>query len=258
MAKLKILAKSHMLSKNVPILCAFIACVSALIFFGNLSVFASYAANLYLEENIRPTAVFISAILGILLLPTFFAPLHFGAQRWFFLNARGDDPDLRELFFYFQKGKFLKCISAFLYISSIKIAALTLFFFPAMCLSAVMWYCVMYNSTAFAIILALGIADSLLILAGAVFYLVYTGGFVLFIPLTVLDEKLTFSDALSKSREHTSPVLFKIFIFRLSFAPWWLLCLLIFPTFYIWGYYRQAMAEFANTNIVKYVENDID
>lgn len=251
MGKLKILAKSHMLSKTAPIFCTFSVCLSVLVFTGNFSLFVSYIVSEFAVFNnisVKNAIIVISSVIGIVLLIFLCAPLRLGRERWFMMNAKGENPKFKEIFFYFSKGKFFRSIGAWLYVIIIKLASASVFFFPAICLFGVLYYCVAYYTTAFPIILCLTIADGLLFVLGAVFMFVYSGEFILYYPIIVSNETITFARALTYSKKMTSPVLLKISIFRLSFAPWWLLCLTVIPTFYCWGYYKQAVCELAYRN----------
>lgn len=55
-------------------------------------------------------------------------------------------------------------------------------------------------------------------------------------------ENFTPLDATRESVANTRGRLAEIFFFKLSFAPWFLLCLGIFPAFYVVPYYRQSVA----------------
>ncbi len=254
MGKLKIIAKSHMLSRTAPILCTFSVCISAWFFSGNFSFFVSYFLNSSLfensslEENVKSAVIIISSLIGIILTVALCAPLKVGRERWFILNAKGEKPKFHEIFFYFRKGRFFKSVFAVLYAESIKFAAAAVFFFPSVCLFGILYYCIFYHATAFAIILCLIIAEILLITVGSAFMFIYSGEFLMYYPIIISNRKVTPFRALSYSRAMTSPVLLKIAVFRLSFFPWWLLSLGVFPAFYCWGYYKQSLSELAYRN----------
>ena len=250
MGKLKIIAKSHMLSKTATIFFTFLLCISALFFSGDLSLIASYTANLLkigspLLENIL---ILSSAVLGIALIFLLCAPLRLGRERWFMMNASGEDPKFKEIFYYFKGKRLLRSLGAWSYALVVKLGFAAVFFFPFLCLSGVLYYCLSTQSTAFAIIVCLFAADAILLMIGSAFMFVCNGTFLLYYPIIVSGAKVGFAQAYSYSKAMTSPVLKKLARFRLSFAPWWTLCLLVLPSFYVWGYYKQSMSELAYRN----------
>ena len=63
--------------------------------------------------------------------------------------------------------------------------------------------------------------------------------FVMF-ELAAHPEKSVF-EAVGTSVDRASPQLVKLFLFKMSFLPWWLTCVLIFPVFFVWPYYKQSL-----------------
>ncbi len=253
MGKLKIIAKSHMLSKTAPIFLTFAVCISVFIICGDLSLFVSYAIELsslkdMLSQEKQVIILTVFSLVGILLFIALSAPLKLGRERWFMLNAKGKEPKAKELLYYFSKKRYLRSVSAWCFAIALKLGCALLFFFPAICLTGVIVYCLISSSTAYPIVLCLIAADIVLVLLGAVFMFIYNGEFLLYYPIIVSTENLSVSQAYSYSKDMTCTSLFKIAAFRLSFAPWWLLCLLIIPTFYSWGYYKQSLSELAYRN----------
>lgn len=253
MNKLKIIAKSHMLSKTAPIFLTFLLCVSVLIFFGDLSLFVSYALDMtrlneITSKDAESVILIASCVVGLTFLILLSAPLRLGRERWFMLNAKGKHPKFSELFYYFNMERYAGCLGAWCYAGLIKLGSATVFFFPSLCLTLVIGYCVFYQQTAFALTVCLAVADVLLFIIGAAFMFILNGEFLVYYPIIVSSNTVTPAKACSYSRAMTTPALTKLAAFRLSFAPWWLLCVFIVPSFYTWGYYKQSLAELAYRN----------
>ena len=53
-------------------------------------------------------------------------------------------------------------------------------------------------------------------------------------------EKSVF-EAVGTSVDRAAPQLVNLFLFKMSFLPWWLTCVLIFPVFFVWPYYKQSL-----------------
>ena len=81
--------------------------------------------------------------------------------------------------------------------------------------------------------------------------LVDSAGWLLYPFIIAADEALSPSEAYECSLGLVRERVGKICIFRLSFLPWWLLCIFVFPLFYVWGYYRQSLAVLAFEGINK-------
>lgn len=250
MGRLKILAKTHLLSKTAPILCTFSVCLSAFLFLGNFSLIVSYAARLIgIEEKSGENALTaFASLVGIFLFVMLYSPLNLGKERWFMLNARGEEPKVRELFYFFNSKRILRSVAVCCLSVLVKLSAAAVFFFPFLCLFGVLYYCVAFQTTAFSLIVCLFIADALLFVIGCIFMFIYSGTLLMYYPIAVSSERLSPFKALGYSRAMTSPVLSKIAFFKLGFAPWWLLCLAALPSFYCWGYYKQSLSELAYRN----------
>lgn len=253
MNKLKLVAKSHMISKTAPILLTFLLCVSVLIFCGDFSLLTSYLlditnVNRALSQVSRTTLSMIASVVGLTSLVLLAAPLRLGRERWFMLNAKGEHPKIGELFYYFNFNRYARCLLAWGYSWIVKLSSAAVFFFPSFCLTLVLYYCVFYFSTAFTLIVCLAVTDVILFVIGLGFMFVYNGECLVYYPIIVSNETVRPHQAYSYSKAMTTPVLAKLSVFRLSFAPWWLLCLLVFPSFYVWGYYKQSLAELAYRN----------
>ena len=254
MGKLKIIAKSHMLSKTAPIFITFTLCLSVLFFSGDLSLLAGYAVDafgldgLFSQPLYRRIFIIACSAVGAALMILLCAPLRLGRERWFMMNARGEDPKLGELFYYFNRRRFPRSVRAWLFALTVSSASALLFFFPVICLSGVLYYCLSSQNAAFPTVVCLAVADIALFAVGAAFLFAYNGEFLMYYPIIVSSDKIGPVQAYSYSRKMTSPALSRVCRFRLSFAPWWLLCLLVAPTFYVWGYYKQSLAELAYRN----------
>lgn len=86
-----------------------------------------------------------------------------------------------------------------------------------------------------------GIAGgSVLLVVGLLMRFVAVQRFFLAQHIFVSDPKIKSRQAIAKSRELMNGKLKKTALFKLSFAPWILICVGILPIFYVWPYYRQS------------------
>lgn len=86
---------------------------------------------------------------------------------------------------------------------------------------------------------------TILMLAGLIFRFLIVQKYFLAENIFVSDPKVTPFEAIHKSSEKMNGKLKKTALFKLSFAPWFLLCAGILPVVYVWPYYRQSCAVLA-------------
>lgn len=82
---------------------------------------------------------------------------------------------------------------------------------------------------------------SLLACAGIVFWLVFIQRYSKSMFYLACYKDFTAADAINESVRKSKNRMAEIFLFKLSFAPWLLLCLLILPAFYVIPYYKQSV-----------------
>lgn len=82
----------------------------------------------------------------------------------------------------------------------------------------------------------------ILLLTGVAFRFVIVQKYFLAKNIFVSDPRITAAEAIRKSCEGMNGKLKKAALFKLSFAPWFLLCIGVLPAVYVWPYYRQSCA----------------
>ncbi len=81
---------------------------------------------------------------------------------------------------------------------------------------------------------------AVLTILGVVFRFVTVQRYFLAREIFVTDPQITVTGAIRKSCEKMEGKLKRTALFKLSFIPWFLLCIGIFPVLYVWPYYRQS------------------
>ncbi len=81
----------------------------------------------------------------------------------------------------------------------------------------------------------------ILALAGFGFYLIFTQRYSKAWFYLACYKDFTVSDAIEESIKRTKGKYADILFFKLGFVPWFLLCVLIFPAFYVIPYYKQSI-----------------
>lgn len=252
MGKAKIMAKYRLVGKGGSLFVIFILFFISLFFLGNFSFLIKEIIKMtgltFQSQSVETTVFAALSIIGIILFLLLVSPLRLGCERWFIKAAKGESVRLRELFYYYSPSGLKKSISAFIFCALRKTAALTLFLFPSLCLFGVLYFSFGEGEISLYISYALFGFATLLFILGLVFYFVYTARYFVYYSVIVSNKTISPQTAFDKSMEITEGAYFKLCLFRLSFLPWFLLCVLIFPAFYVWGYYKEsrAMLSFRN------------
>ena len=84
----------------------------------------------------------------------------------------------------------------------------------------------------------------LLGISGLVFWLIFIQRYSKAIFFLACYKDFTPADAIRESVRRTKDCATEIFLFKLSFLPWFLLCLLVLPAFYVIPYYKQSVTCF--------------
>ncbi|MBE6820628.1 MAG: DUF975 family protein [Ruminococcaceae bacterium] len=85
---------------------------------------------------------------------------------------------------------------------------------------------------------------SLLGIAGFIFWLIFIQRYSKAMFFLACYKDFTPGDALRESVRKTKGNVTDIFLFKLGFLPWFLLCLLVLPAFYVVPYYKQSVTCF--------------
>ncbi|MBR4858263.1 MAG: hypothetical protein IKU08_03670 [Clostridia bacterium] len=84
----------------------------------------------------------------------------------------------------------------------------------------------------------------LLGISGLVFWLIFIQRYSKAMFFLACYKDFTPADAIRESVRRTKDCVAEIFLFKLSFLPWFLLCLLVLPAFYVIPYYKQSVTCF--------------
>lgn len=81
----------------------------------------------------------------------------------------------------------------------------------------------------------------ILAVAGFFFYVLYTQRYSKSMFYLACYKDFTVSEAISESIKRTRNKCADILFFKIGFVPWFLLCILIFPIFFVIPYYKQSV-----------------
>ncbi len=129
---------------------------------------------------------------------------------------------------------------------SVRLFLLKLFWFavfeavPTACAAAFIYYN-RHNAVSLRAAYAVMTGLSVLALAGVLFYAVFIQRYSESWFFLACYKDFSAGDAIRESARRTRGRLAEIFFFKLSFAPWFLLCIAILPAFYVIPYYKQSL-----------------
>ncbi len=183
-------------------------------------------------------------------------PLCLGIISWNYDMSEGKSPEVLRIFDYFSNRQYFKALTLKIHIWGRKLLWVLLFFaLPGTIIGLSAWTLnfgerFFYDDINMSYILGscglvFGIALMLLM---AVFYGIHMQKFFL-AEYYLVSENCSAWSALKKSRHATKGKRGEIFLFRLSFLPWILSCLLVVPCMYVLPYYNISALIYARVLI---------
>lgn len=158
---------------------------------------------------------------------------------FFTLRARGESGDI---FGWFRGRLLIKSIGLRLAAFGIKTGLFCLWMLIPALLGMGLHFLILTSSPDRRLVWAGLAAVGASAAVGFVFYLVSVQSLVCAPYLMAANPGLSPAGAINLSRKKTAGSRHRVLAFRLSFLPWFLLCLAGFPAFYVIPYYRQSLA----------------
>ncbi len=202
----------------------------------------------YLNSTLPKYSKYISAIVAVLislLIYIFVSSLKTGCNRYMLKKAQGIHADTKDIFFYF-KGKSFFSLAFFSFrLFWVKALIFTLFNIPSiLCLALLLAFSTHAFSAAVSLILAIGFAA--FTLNGVRFYKKLTSTLFLAEYYFIKGEYINFRHLLSSSQSAMKGKSAELLRLKGSFLGWIFSCAFILPIGYVWGYYNQTLAAYAN------------
>ena len=189
----------------------------------------------------------VAALLALAAATLLCAPLKAGRMAWFWRqNANlGKGNGLGALFAPFRPARrAMQCAALWLRLFVRKLGWWLLFCAPGMILLGISWFQLTAGSE-LSTFLILCAAGGIFLVVGLFFYLLVTRRYLL---VYYLFDELDRPHAAAIIRESARVMdgqMGQAAVFALSFTPWILSCILLFPALYVYPYYQQSRATFA-------------
>ncbi len=171
----------------------------------------------------------------------FYFSVRLGTKRYLLKKTLKKKPTARDIFFYFRPKKYF---SAFFYCIKTAFVKLILFsfcFLPSfVCLVIVERFS--HQGVSALVCFSLAVTAVCLFMNGGVFYSLFNSSFFLCDYYFIDGKYLSFRHLVSCSQTSMRKKYALLTRLKLSFIGWFVLCLLILPIPYVWGYYNQSLA----------------
>ena len=178
-------------------------------------------------------------------------PLRYGKEIWFYENAKKNKLKVSKILFAYNIKYSFRSIKLCITLFFIKLTWSLFFLTPAVSLIIYLIYS-LNNGISGTMIFLLSIGIALSLSAGVFFLSVMLQRYILVFILFHENSDISPIQAIRLSGKIMDDKCFRVFSLKAGFAPWFLLCLLIFPAFYVYPYYKISVALMANDILTNY------
>lgn len=194
-------------------------------------------------ELVISFCIFIGSILS-------FCAFSLGVNRYFLKLAQSEDANIKDIFYYFSVKRIFNVSWFYIRIFTIKAVVFIFCQLPSLVL-IILVLLLINNSVSALVLMVLCISIAVLIISGLVFYKLISSSLFLMKYYYISGKFVNFSHALASSQEAMLNEKHTPFALTMSFSAWFLSCVFIIPIAYVWSYYIQSKAVFANLMLGK-------
>ncbi len=240
--KIKIFSKANMLDQNFKMTLVLIITVLFSIFFNNTFILGEMIYRLPLVSQFSSPLirmiflVFLGIVSYVAILP-----FNYGRDIWFYENAKKNKLPLKKLFSYYSIKKSSGAIKILFSVQIRKLLATLLFLVPSVAVGAYLLFA-LGDGIGELMLFALAVSFFMLLITGLFFAFVYCQKYFLALYLFYENEGCSAREIISFSSKIMENKCFDTAMFKLSFFPWYLLYILIFPAVYVYPYYKTSVS----------------
>ncbi|HZJ78801.1 MAG TPA: DUF975 family protein [Clostridia bacterium] len=194
-----------------------------------------------LPSVLRVLLSFLVLTIAFLLL----APMKTGRDAWFLSSASGKKPRVKRVLYWYSPKNAFKSVRFWVSNSSLKMMWAIMFFSPGIIILLMSFEMLKDGFVELNLLIALLSGGVVLTLFGYIFYLIISQRYFLSSFILAKNPRVGVVDAIKRSTTLTQGRCLKIFMFKLSFMPWFLLCSVLFPVAYVWPYYKQCCLRYS-------------
>ena len=240
--KIKIFSKANMLDQNLKMTLVLVITALISIVLNNTFIFGELVLQIS-EIKVFMVPTLENSILIILGLVSYvaIAPFNYGRDIWFYENARKNKLSLKKLFSFYGVKKAAGAIRISFFVQIRKIFITLLFMIPSFALGGYLIYA-LKEGIGQLLFITLSVSVILLAVTGVFFSFVFCQRYFLSPYLYYENEPCKTNEIIKLSTKIMENKCFETAMLKLSFFPWWLLCVLIFPTVYVYPYYKLSIS----------------
>ena len=168
-------------------------------------------------------------------------PFNYGRDIWFYENAKKNKQSLKKLFGFYGVKRVSGAVRISVSVQLRKFIATVVFLIPSLAIGGYLLFA-LREGVGEMMMLALSVSFFVLFVSGLFFSYVYTQKYFLAQFLFYENQSCRVKDIISLSGKIMEKKCFDTAVFKLSFFPWFLLCLLVFPAVYVYPYYKLSLS----------------
>lgn len=241
---------SILLSGNVAIMILTLATAVVLILSSNLFVLIyEIGMKSRVSELYGSRGIYIDFAVSLVLLffcYSIYRRIKLGTDRFFLRRAQKKGGSAKDIFYYFHPLRAADAMIFSLKLLCLRSALLTVALLPFTLSFALLFYLVK-NNVSLIVAVGLSVGCIAFFISGTVFYKNISRSFFLAEYYYIDGRFVSFRNLISGSQVDMKKQMKTLRRIKNSFGGWFLLCLLIVPIGYVWGYYKQTLAVAAAT-----------
>ena len=213
--------------------------------FGLLLIIVFTAVPVIADQLIHNNIVsIVVTALSMLIFSFVSCALRTGCNAWFHFYKR--KKRLGRAMFWLAPKNSLKAFGLYVALFLVKTFWTILLLLPGVAIMFSFSYLAYDAGIEFNLFLCGVVGGGILFVMGLVFRFFIVQKYFLAKTILVENPGASVLSAIRQSREIMDGNLKKTAFFKLSFAPWFLICVGVFPILYVWPYYRQSCTVFAS------------
>lgn len=240
--RIKIFSKANMLDQYFKLSLVLVICVFFVVFLNNTFLLGELVFS-FLRESAYNSKIIRIVFFGILGILSYFLllPLTYGKDIWFYENSKKNRLNVKNLFSFYSVKKSFSVMKLGVIIHVKKLMITFLLLIPSISIGVYLLY-YFNEGIGRKMLIVLSASFTLLLLTGIFFSFVLCQKYFLVPYLYYENEPCRVKDIISLSAHIMEKNYFKVAFLKLSFIPWMLLYVFIFPALYVYPYYKLSVS----------------
>lgn len=240
--KIKIFSKANMLEQNLRLSLVLVITVLLSIFLNNTFILGEFLSRMpqvsvYISPLVKKLLISLIGVLSYVAI----VPFNYGRDIWFYENARKNRLSPAKLFSFYNVRKSFGAIKITLAVQLRKFLITFLFLLPSVAVGGYLIYA-LREGIGQLIFISLTVSTVVLVITGFFFSFVLCQRYFLAPYLCFENDPCKANEVVNLSGKIMEKKCFETAMLKLSFFPWWLLCILVFPAVYVYPYYKLSVS----------------